>query len=191
LQNNKLTNQLFYKKSIDKYGISSKGVHWKDSYSQYIRFEVIYKLIKDDFTTSTIIDAGCGFGDFYNYILQNSLQCKDYIGIDSLDEMINLSQKRFPQIDFRVLDIIEDDLPQADYYIASGSLNILNKELFYLFIKRCFEVSKKGFVFNFLKKRSFNRLSIEEVLGYCSSLTSKIKTKNDYLDNDFTILMLK
>ena len=102
---------------------------------------MIYKLIKDDFISSTIIDAGCGFGDFYNLI------CKNYMGIDLMEEMIDLSLNRFPHVDFRVMDILKDDIPIADFYIASGSLNILNKELFYSFIKKCFEHSKKRFCF--------------------------------------------
>jgi SAM-dependent methyltransferase len=188
---NKQTNQLFYEKAINEFGISPKGVHWKDEEAQYKRFEVIYELIADDFVDSKIIDAGCGFGDFYNFMEKNQLHCKHYMGIDSIEMMIDLALSRFAQTDFRVIDILEDSLPNTDFYIASGSLNILNKDLFYQFISNCFEVSNKGFVFNFLKKRSFNRVNIEEVLSYCSSLTSKIKTKNDYLDNDFTILMLK
>ena len=191
MQNNKQTNQLFYEKAINQFGISPKGVHWKDEEAQYKRFEVIYKLIDNDFLDSKIIDAGCGFGDFYNFMEKNRLHCKHYIGIDSIEKMVDLALTRFPHTDFRVIDILENQLPKADYYIASGSLNILNRELFYQFITNCFEASNKGFVFNFLKKRSFNRLSIEEVVGFCSSLSSKVKTKNDYLDNDFTVFMKK
>ena len=39
-------NKKFYKKSIEKYGISAKGVHWNSSYTQYKRFEVLTKFIK-------------------------------------------------------------------------------------------------------------------------------------------------
>jgi len=46
-------------------------------------------------------------------------------------------------------------------------------------------------VFNFLKNKSFNNIKLEEVISFSSSLTNKIATKNDYLDNDFTIFMIK
>ncbi len=105
--------------------------------------------------------------------------------------MIEISKKRFPKIQFYKKNILEDQLLVADYYICSGAINLLSKNLCYKFIENCFQNSQKGFVFNFLKNKSFNNLKIEEVISYCSSLTSKIKTKNHYLDNDFTIFMLK
>ena len=62
-------NKKFYKKSIEKYGISAKGVHWNSSYTQYKRFEVLTKFIKEEIGSSSIIDAGCGFAEYYNYLV--------------------------------------------------------------------------------------------------------------------------
>ena len=189
--NYKSTNKLFYEKAVVQYGVSAKGVHWSNKETQYKRFEIIYKLLEEDFKIASIVDAGCGFGDFYNYLYQNDIHLKYYLGVDCYEKMIELSRVRFPHVDFQLLDILEDDLPRADYYIASGSLNILSRELFYRFIERCYDASSKGFVFNFLTKKSFNRISIEDVISYCSSFGVKIITKNDYLENDFTIFMKK
>jgi hypothetical protein len=105
--------------------------------------------------------------------------------------MVQISKNRFPEVTFYQKDILNDSLITADYYICSGAMNILTKKDFYHFIERCFESSAKGFIFNFLKNKSFNKIKIEEVLSYCSSLTPKIKTKNNYLENDFTIFMIK
>ena len=58
----KKKNTLFYKKAIDKYGITS--------------------FIEDSIKESTIIDAGCGFGEYYNYLFDNNLKPKSYLGID-------------------------------------------------------------------------------------------------------------
>ncbi len=114
-----------------------------------------------------------------------------YTGIDSLDEMINISKKRFIGVDFSKIDVLKDELNACDYYVCSGAINTLNKKEFYSFIEKCFNASKKGFVFNFLKNKSFNNIKLEEVISFSSSLTNKIATKNDYLDNDFTIFMIK
>jgi hypothetical protein len=114
-----------------------------------------------------------------------------YIGIDCEEEMIRISKNRFENIDFYQKDILQDTLLLADFYVCSGAMNILKKNDFYHFIEKCFASSSKGFVFNFLKNKSFNNIKIEEVLSFCSSLTPKIQTKNNYLDNDFTIFMIK
>jgi hypothetical protein len=105
--------------------------------------------------------------------------------------MVRISKNRFENINFYTKDVLKDSLFEADFYICSGAMNILKKNEFYSFIEKCFFYSKKGFVFNFLKNKSFNNIKIEEVISYCSSLTSKIQTKNNYLDNDFTIFMIK
>lgn len=152
MKNNTLSNELFYKKAIKEHGISPKGVHWNNKDSQYIRFEILYKLLKKGIHDSVIVDAGCGFGEFYNFVLDKKQKPKKYIGIDCYDQMVDIAKTRFPSIDFFELDVLNDDLPQADYYIASGSLNILSKELFYEFIQKCYGASSKGFAFNFLKK---------------------------------------
>ncbi len=186
------TNKLFYQKSIQKYGISAQGVHWNNEYTQYKRFEIITNFIKDDLDNSLIVDAGCGFGEYLKYL--KSHECKNnfqYIGIDCENEMIRISQNRFSDAKFYQKDVLVDQLIDADYYICSGAMNILPKQKCYQFIENCFRSSKKGFVFNFLKNKSFNNIKIEEVVAFCSSLSSKLQTKNNYLENDFTIFMIK
>jgi len=105
--------------------------------------------------------------------------------------MIRISQNRFTSIDFYHRDVLKDSLFESDYYICSGAMNMLKKDDFFTFVEKCFFYSKKGFIFNFLKNKSFNNIKIEEVISFCSSLTPKIQTKNNYLDNDFTIFMIK
>lgn len=184
-------NKAFYKKVINKYGISSRGVHWNSQESQYKRFEVLTKFIKKEISTSTIIDAGCGFGEYYNYLFDNNLKPKEYIGIDCEEEMISLASKRFLNVEFYINNILEDKLLKADYYICSGAMNILNKEEVFLFIERCYIHSDKGFLFNFLKQDSFNNISINSVLTFCKTLCKNINIKDNYLENDISIFLKK
>jgi len=74
LQNILHTNQLFYEKAIKEYGISAQGVHWINKSSQYKRFEILHKLIKKDIKNSSIVDAGCVIGEFYNYLLEKNIK---------------------------------------------------------------------------------------------------------------------
>lgn len=184
-------NQYFYQKSIKKYGISAKGVHWNSQYSQYIRFEILSSFIKDKITTSSIIDAGCGFGEFYNYLFDNNLKPESYIGVDCEIDMIELASKRFLNTEFYLQNIIEDKLFIADFYICSGAMNILEKKELFIFIKKCFEISNYGFIFNILKNDSFNKVSLTQVLEYCKTLSTQIEIKDNYLDNDISIYIKK
>ena len=182
---------MFYKKSIKKYGISPLGVHWNSEFTQYKRFDILTSFIEIHLSNSMIVDAGCGFGEYLNYLHSKKVIPKKYIGIDCMEDMIAISKDRFQENEFYLMDVLNDELIQADYYICSGAMNLLGKKQFYKFIERCFDASSKGFVFNFLKNKSFNNIKIEEVISFCSSLTDTIGTKNDYLDNDFTIFMIK
>jgi len=184
-------NKEFYKKVINKYGISPRGVHWNCEQSQYKRFEVLTNFIKNDIQNSCVIDAGCGFGEYYNYLYDTNLKPLSYLGIDCEEEMIKHASKRFINIEFQVCNILEDKLINVDYYICSGAMNILTQEEVFLFIQRCYENSSKGFIFNFLKQDSFNKVPIKLVLSFCKTLCKKILIKDDYLENDISIFLKK
>ncbi len=184
-------NKQFYSKSIKEFGISAQGVHWNSKHTQYKRFEIITKLIKKDIISSTLVDVGCGFGEYYKYLeINNKLPIK-YTGIDCEEQMINVCKKRLPSQEFKKQDILIDSLENADYYICSGALNILSIDEVYVFIERCFLASNKGFIFNFLKSQSFNNIQVEQIIEFSKKFTLNIKTKDNYLNNDFTIFMVK
>lgn len=184
-------NSRFYKKSIQKYGISAEGVRWNSEFTQYIRFEILTSFIQDRITESTIIDAGCGFGEYYNYLFDKNLKPKSYLGIDCEKEMINLASKRFINVDFQVQNILNDDLLSCDYYICSGAMNILEKEEIFIFIKKCFEASNISFIFNFLKNDELTDVEPSDVINYCLTLSKKMEYKDNYLSNDFSICLKK
>ncbi|RXK06539.1 class I SAM-dependent methyltransferase [Halarcobacter bivalviorum] len=184
-----IDNHKFYKKAIDRYGVSAKGVHWQSQFTQYLRFEVLNSFIKEQIKDSTIIDAGCGFAEYLNYLKKSNLKPKQYIGLDVEQKMITLSKERFPSEKFLVKDILKDSLPQADYYVCSGAMNILRKKQMFKFIQNCLESSKKGFVFNFLKAHTLNGVDYRHIVDFCESLNKEIEIKDYYLDNDMTIFI--
>lgn len=184
-------NQAFYQKSVEEFGVSAQGVHWNSKYTQYKRFEVITKFIRKSIKQSTVVDAGCGFGEYYKYLHLNHQLPLQYTGIDCEQEMIIIARKRFENIDFFILDILKNELYPADYYVCSGAMNILRKQDVWNFIRKCFEISKKGFIFNLLKKDSFNNLNIDDVVNFCHTLSNVVKIKDNYLDNDITIFIDK
>lgn len=184
-----INNKKFYSDSIKRFGISAQGVHWNSKYSQYTRFEIITACIQKELPTSVVIDAGCGFGEYFNYLSSKKHRIKKYIGIDCEESMINIAQERFPQTEFYIKDVLTQTLQQADYYVCSGALNLLNKENFYHFIHQAWNNSTKGFVFNFLKEESFNHITPQEVIDFCHTLTPKIEIHDKYLKNDMTLFL--
>jgi len=187
----KINNKQFYNQSFKQFGVSAQGVHWNNKYTQYKRFEILTKMVKQDIKKSTIVDAGCGFGEYYKYLINNHFKPLKYIGYDCEPLMVYEAKKRFDNVDFEVKNILTDRLSSVDYYISSGAMNILNIDEVYKFIEKSFAYSNKGFIFNILKSCSFNNIDIKQLLEFCYTLTPKIKTRDNYLDNDFTIFMVK
>jgi hypothetical protein len=187
----KIDNHKFYTKAIKEHGVSAKGVRWNSQESQYIRFEVLTDFIKNDIKSSSLIDAGCGMGEYYKYLQLVDLIPSRYIGYDLLDDMIILSKKRFYDIEFSKKDILNDTIEDVDYYICSGAMNTLSVFETYLFIRRCFDHSRKGFVFNLLKEKSYNGLEVDDVKKFCSSFCDNIEIKDNYLENDISFLLTK
>ena len=187
----KKDNHTFYKLAIEKYGISAQGVQWNSKYSQYKRFEILSSFIQDKIKESSIVDAGCGFGEYYNYLFDNNLKPKLYLGIDCEKEMINFASKRFLNVDFYMKDILIDELFVSDYYVCSGAMNILEKEEVFIFIEKCLKASNIGFIFNFLKNDSLTNVNHIDVINYSKTLSKKVEIKENYLDNDISIYIRK
>ncbi len=191
----RIDNQKFYISATKKYGTTAKGVNWASKENQEIRFEIIVKLLPTDLKNFSIVDAGCGFGDFYLYLKQRNKLPKEYIGIDSLSQMSLIASN---QTDCQIItaNICKDRLPIKDYYICSGALNILTKFETYQFIYNCYKSSKIGFVFNILygDKESevynyMNKMEIEKLANNLS--VTDIEFFDGYLDSDVTVVFLR
>ncbi|MDC7242671.1 MAG: class I SAM-dependent methyltransferase [Sphaerochaetaceae bacterium] len=186
-----VNNTKFYEEAVIKYGVSPRGVHWNSKQTQEKRFEILLEFIKKDISNSSIIDAGCGFGDLIKYFSSNNLIPNKYLGLDAEYFYIEIASNIYPNTNFMQLDILEDELPMADYYICSGALNTLEFQEIQVFINKCFNASKKGFIFNFLKGKTFNGIKKEKLLEFCNKINTNNKIKENYLKNDFSVFMIK
>lgn len=68
-------------------------------------------IIFDEYGIQTLLDIPCG--DYY-WMKEVELSNIKYIGGDLVDEQIQYNKEKYPDVDFRVINMIEDSLPQAD-----------------------------------------------------------------------------
>lgn len=187
----KINNHTFYIAALRAHGVSARGVHWADEQKQQLRFEIILDLLGDDVSTSTLVDAGCGFGDFYLYLQSRGTMPQRYIGVDVIEEFCDLARDRTEQ---QILchDLSRAGVKSQDYVICSGALNILTPFETHLFIQNCYNSAKIGFVFNALygdkKSATYNYLTKETIEMMAKKLdVGKIVYKEGYIKNDITV----
>lgn len=61
----------------------------------------------------SVLDIGCGNGRFLKFLIDYKIEFKDYIGIDSSGELLEISRKRYSKIQnakFEMIDIEDDTL---------------------------------------------------------------------------------
>jgi 2-polyprenyl-3-methyl-5-hydroxy-6-metoxy-1,4-benzoquinol methylase len=191
----KVNNEEFYNLAIKKHGISAKGVQWLSDKTQQIRFKIILRTLPKNLYEYSVIDAGCGFGDFFNYMKNKKKLPLKYIGIDTLDSMVQIASKKTNQKILKA-DICKNKLIEADYYICSGAMNTLEKFETHLFIRNCYEHSKQGFIFNILygskESKTYNYITIKEIQDIAKKLkVKKVEIISGYLNSDITVSFLK
>jgi SAM-dependent methyltransferase len=187
----KIDNDRFYSSAIEKYGTSAKGVNWNSSKTQTVRFKTILKLLPKKLHDYSIIDAGCGFGDFYFYLEKNKKLPKNYIGADCHDDMVSIASNNTGH-EIINIDIVQDALPKADFVVCSGAMNVLSSYETYLFMRNCYLSSNKAFVFNILhgekKSETYNYLTTKQIELFAKELNvKKVTFLDNYLDADITV----
>ena len=58
----------------------------------------------------SVMDIGCGTGTLVEY-----LELKDYLGVDLNPDFIALAKKKYPQYDFKVLNIVTQKFPKRKF----------------------------------------------------------------------------
>ena len=190
---------LFYEQNVIRYKNNIKALAWGSRMSQEKRFEILSQI--SDIEGKSILDVGCGLGDFYKW-LKLMYKNIDYTGIDISPSMIDAASANFPEADFEVLDIIEtdDDKTKYDYVFASGIFNrrIPNHWSFVCeAIKKMYLFCNYGVAFNvmstkadFMEKEEFYA-EPGKILKFCLSLSRKSILRHDYMPHDFTVFIYK
>jgi len=180
-------------------------VSYQSRTTQYVRFDMLIKNTAPDKTTPlTLLDLGCGLGDLYDYLQKNGYADIVYTGYDIVPEMIAAARANYPAAEFQVKNFVTDELPEYDIICASGSLNIIfeqrDKQPEYIktIIRKMYDHSRRACAFNLLNRDTewmyeqdprFYYADKQEICQYCRTLCPETQLIDDYLVNDFTLVM--
>lgn len=196
----KQTVKHFHKARIQEYGDNLvKAQGWTTLEAQQARFNTIFELAA--FTNATVLDVGCGYGDFKAFLDNKQISC-DYIGLDQQTTFITHAQEHYKEqgnMQFYEVDFSKCQLPNADIVIACGVLSYHSSDPNYYMdmIQRFYEVAETTFIFNMLDNKTFTSGPLiiahdkEDIYQKCQNLCPNTTLITGYLDNDFTIKMSK
>lgn len=207
----------YFEGLLEQHGDHFLALDWKSKESQLIRFYVLMDMISfaEKDKDISILDVGCGIGHFYEFLESNGLIEKmkiKYTGIDISKKMIDFAKKKFPSIDFRVVDLINDKFDKKyDYVMSSGAFNIKMTDLathiasVKQMVSRMYDLSNCGMAVNFLAQSTLYMIppgmeaeaekyvyfTEEEIIKWTKALCQRYILRKDYHPGDFTVYMLK
>ena len=198
----------WYASHIRRYGYGYRALGFGHRSSQQKRFGALLGL--GSFHGRSVLDAGCGFGDFFAYLQGRGMSAR-YTGFDLCAPMIERCRKRFAEQEASARFLVGDALtfePEGksydggfyDYVVASGIFGLAargTRARIWPTVGRLFQMCRNGLAVNFLStrapKRSAARVYMDpaEMLELGLSLTPATRLDHSYLPNDFTLLLYR
>lgn len=188
----------FYDDASERFGPNNpQGVGWGLPSGQRERFRVLAEI--GDLKGSTVLDAGCGFGDLYDYLKAKEITVS-YTGIDINPRSIAIGREKYPEARLEVADLMSYKGEGADYVLSSGALTfkIENHRAIYLgYIEKMYHLSRRGCGFNMLRlgvhadDATYAAYDPMDIYSFCLDLTPKLVLRQDYLAQDFTIYLYR
>jgi len=191
-----------YQRLFTAHGYSPKALGW-DKGKQFLRFHQLTSNLQ--LSGASILDVGCGFGDFVDYLRCMNIEDYRYTGIDLVGEFIAEGQARFgsPRATF-VQTSLEDYAPAStfDYVIASGTFNqklegVDGYEVIRRSLARMFHLSNIAVSADFISDKveyshehNFNSAP-ETILSIAYGLSRNVTLRNDYFPFEFCATIYK
>lgn len=185
----------FFTGLLARHKLSPLSLNWGSRESQELRFAVLAAV--GLFEGSSVLDVGCGLGDFYAWQKAQGLGL-NYEGIDLTPGMVETAKQRFPEVTFRVSDVLHEPAGEHDFIIASGIFYLRRHDpvgFLERMISTLFSSCRLGLAFNSLSAWSPAQNNDEfyadplRTLEFCRTLTPWVVLRHDYHPGDFTIYL--
>ena len=188
----------YYGELIERYGHDARACDYGRAESQQIKFEVMSQVMP--LAKKTVLDVGCGFADFANYLQQEYGQVH-YEGIDISAKMIEQAQQLHPELSLQVFDILKQDIGKTyDLVTANGIFYLIQdqpEQHMQHLISRMYALCNRAVAFNalsiwapFHEDNEFYADPLKTV-EFCKTLTPWVVLRHDYMQHDFTIYLYR
>jgi SAM-dependent methyltransferase len=187
----------FYNFHLKKFGDRPEALRWTPQ-GQIRRYHTLIE-IAPDLNNSTVLDYGCGTGDFYRFMKRRGIETR-YTGVDINENFIEMAKKKYPECTFRVMNIDEDPLDGFyDYIFICGVFNLLVpgvKDDLRNALVNLFKHCNKGLALSALSSHApirdpeLNYTSPEEMVRFSlENLSPYLALRHDRIQHDFTLFV--
>lgn len=208
-----------YDKLLAEHGDSPRALDWSRD-GQLDRFAALLDVLHvpplarrppwTEGRRTAILDVGCGLGHLASYIHAHQVPgsfvgavgaAMAYTGVDISANMVEFARARARReglhgCEFRVVDAFGDDpLPEADFVVASGIINVEHGWRMPELLRRCYVAARVGCAVNMLSDRAPSKRAgriyhaPEYALTEALSLTPIVSLRHDYRTNDLTVYL--
>jgi ubiquinone/menaquinone biosynthesis C-methylase UbiE len=187
----------FYNFHLDKFGDRPEALRWTPQ-GQLRRYHMLSEIAPaEDLKDSTVLDYGCGTGDFYRFLKRRGITTK-YTGVDINENFINLAREKYPECSFRVMNADEDEFEgYYDYIFICGVFNLnvpgVDDDMKNALIK-LFRHCNRGLALSALSSHTpvqdpeLHFTSPERMLKFAiENLSPAVALRHDRIQNDFTL----
>ncbi len=112
----------FYSRHLRDFGDTPGALRWTPA-GQLRRYEIFLGAI-GDVSGKSLLDFGCGKGDFFGFLRENGVS-PSYCGIDVNENLIELARQKYPGVEFIAMDIDEESFDRRfDVIVSIGVFNL-------------------------------------------------------------------
>ncbi|NLZ62843.1 MAG: class I SAM-dependent methyltransferase [Lentisphaerae bacterium] len=179
---------------------------WSSREAQYGRFQILLETLQQCFPPDycpVLLDLGCGLAELAQFLLERGCQV-DYRGCDITEKVLVEARRRTPGLKLECCDVFQAQSPYPaesfDVVFCSGIFNLElgNNDAFALHaLLRMVQLSRHLAVANFLHRRTRRQFQAchyfdpDALLAGLNQAGIPATVREDYLENDFTIICQK
>jgi len=184
-----------FEERIETADSDARALGWDSKESMEIRFEAAAGMY--DFSGASVLDVGCGFGDFYDFLEERGDEPSEYYGIDISDEILDIAREKIagPRTNFEKRNIFTDPFEDETFDVAVefGLLNynferISNAEYMRAYMRRTYDVCDATLLNCLSDYREGDwewepfvyYYSPEKAFGYAQEFTRDVTLKHDF-----------
>jgi SAM-dependent methyltransferase len=189
-----------YLDRLAEFGHDPRSLGWSKG-KQEERFIALTSRI-DLRRTRSVLDVGCGFGDLYPFLRERGFE-GTYVGVDFIDELLEVGRAAYPEAELRNADIDDfDSSEQFDLVLASGIFNgVLEHEEQWVRVERTlgrmYQLSGFACAADFMSSYvDYSREDTfyaepERVFSLAKGLSRRVTLDHQYLPFEFTVWLFR